>query len=102
MRYGDRWAPVHPEGILPDQLTAEYLLEDGETFTRISAFSGFSIGSLAFETNERAFPAVGDTGGPSFNEHLSLKDTLYFSGKAFYDGGRLRVTQLLAHRTTCG
>ena len=101
MRYGTRWAPVHPEGITPDQLTAEYFLEDGETFTRVSSYSGHNIGALTFESNVRTFPAFGDTAGP-VNEHISLQDALYFSGKGFYDGGRLRVTQLLAHRATCG
>ena len=100
MRYGIRWAPVHPQGVIPAQLTEEILLGDDETFTRVSAYSGHNIGALAFETNVRTFPAFGDTAHP-LDVIMSLNNTLYFSGKGNLDGSHVRVTQVLSYRATC-
>ena len=101
VRYGDHWAAVHPHGITPETLAAEILLEKGETLAQAAVYSGWTIGQMELRTNIHTFPAFGDLQGPDINTHISLKDTLYFSGSGYQYRG-LRVTQLLAHRTICG
>ena len=102
VRYGRQWAPMHPEGMIPGNLT-EILLEDGEIFKEVEVFYGWVIDFIAFESNMRRYAPVGFRSGLTHNAHVSLKNAVFFSGNGYHDHSNdiLWVTQLLAHRATC-
>ena len=99
-RYGSRWGPRHPKDTQIGQME-EFILDEGELLTRVSAWQGWIMDSLEFTTNRKTFPAVGTTGtGTSELITISLEEMEYFAG-AVVDHYGERVSQLIALPSSC-
>ena len=97
-RYGQHWAPVHPDEPTEAILT-EILLTQGEVFTHLNTRAGFVIATLGFISNLQTHPASGQT-DKEYKDSVPLNGLLYFSG-AVKDLYGIRVSQLAVHRETC-
>ena len=98
VRYGNHWAPVHPDKPIQGILT-EMLLASGEYLTHLRADTGDIIDVVQFTSNLQTFPEVG-LSGRNLNVYVPLKGLLYFSGGTKQYVGE-RVSGLMAHRDTC-
>ena len=97
IRYGQHWAPVHPDEPIQGVLT-EMLLAPGEYFTGINARSYKIIDAAELTSNIHTFPRAGSNN--PLERQVPLKGLLYFTGASFnYQG--IRTSQLVAHRDTC-
>ena len=99
-RYGQHWAPVHPDIPIEGVMT-EMLLDPGEVLTKLNASSYGITDSIDFTSNLRLHPRIGRHDANVYNRFVPLDDLLYFSGSAGLWRG-IRVTQIAAHRATCG
>ena len=98
VRYGQHWAPVHPDEPVSGILT-EILLTSGEEFIHLNARAVAVIGLMEFITNLQSYTIEG-VSGDDYNKFVPLNGLLYFSGAAGnYEG--IRVSRLVAHRATC-
>ena len=98
VRYGNHWAPVHPDKSIQGILT-EMLLAPGEYLTHLQAYTGHIIDVVQFTSNLQTFPEAG-LPGRNFNVNVPLKGLLYFSGGTKEKNGK-RISGLMAHRDTC-
>ena len=99
VRYGQHWAPIHPNEPVEGVLT-EILLGPGEVFTQLSADDGgVIISAMQFTSNLKIFPRAG-VATVELAISVPLDGLLYFSGAAKKHGG-VRVSRLAAHRETC-
>ena len=62
----------------------EILLGDGETFTHVDVLDGKVIDVLFFNSNLRAYGAIGNNPFESMTRTVALVDVLYFSGSAYW------------------
>ena len=97
VRYGQRWAPIHPDKPVEGDLT-EILLGPGEVLTQLKANSGDIIIAMQFTSNLKTYPMAGVSN--NLGNSVPLNGLLYFSGASKVHGG-VRVSQLTAHRGTC-
>ena len=98
VRYGQHWAPVHPDEPL-EGVFSEILLNQGETFIHLNGRAGWIIDCLEFISNRRTYPVAG-VPDVTYTKYVPLNGLLYFSGTAGEHMG-IRVTSLTAHRNTC-
>ena len=98
VRYGQHWAPMHPNEPVEGVLMTENLLGPEEILTHLDARSGDIIGAMQFTSNLKTYPMGGKAG--SFTNSVPLNGLLYFSG-ASKDHGGVRVSQIVAHRGSC-
>ena len=96
-RYGQHWAPIHPDEPVEGVLT-EIRLGPDEVLTHLDAYAGTIIDAMQFTSNLKTHSMGGVT--DSFTMSVPLNGLLYFSG-ASKDHGGVRVSQLVAHRDTC-
>ena len=98
VRYGQHWAPRHPDEPTQGTLT-EILLAPGERFTRLNARTSIIIDAIVFTSNIQTYhtaASIVDTLQVSVN----LNGLLYFTGASKTVNG-IRVSKLAAHRGTC-
>ena len=98
VRYGQHWAPRHPDEPTQGTLT-EILLAPAERFTRLNARTSIIIDAIVFSSNIQTFDTAGSTGDTS-QVSVNLNGLLYFTG-ALKNVNGIRVSKLAAHRGTC-
>ena len=97
MRYGEHWAPRHPDEPIQGVLT-EILLAPGEYLIQMDGKDGWIIDAIVFTSNLQTYPRVGESG--ELYASVPLDGLLYFSGASkTYIGAR--PSKLAAHRALC-
>ena len=99
VRYGQRWAPVHPDEPIEGVLT-EILLAPGEYFTHMNVTFGLIVDAIQFTTNLHTYPRIGAAADAQFVTTVPLNGLLYFSG-ASKDYVGVRVSNIAVHKDIC-
>ena len=98
VRYGQHWAPMHPNEPVEGVLMTEILLGPEEVLTHLNAYDGDIIVAMQFTSNLKTYPKAGNA--HKLSDSVPLNGLLYFSG-ASKDHQGVRVSKLVAHRGTC-